>query len=370
MVQFTTGASAYVDFTDLDLSLLLDGDIASRSSSRLVVDVDVGDHVTFTGFGFTYDSFGDPVGGTITGISETIFGQTLFQITGMNTQVGQFVDWVVRGADFEAIDTILAGNDSITGGASDDILIGFAGHDNLSGGLGADTLVGGDGNDHIWGDNLTSPNPNDGDDVILGGAGSDYVQGNAGNDAIDGEDGSDRLVGGKGNDLLLGSNGNDTINGNLGADHIDGGADNDSLRGGQGNDELFGGNGNDILSGDLGTDTLTGGNGSDLFVVSGQGSMVSAGPDRIADFVDGADRISVGYTPAIVLTGAVQSSLTAAAAAAQQLFDARGGNGEVAALAVGSDTYLFYSSNGGASADSAVLVANVGSSVFTIADFG
>ena len=59
----------------------------------------------------------------------------------------------------------------------------------------------------------------------------------------------------------------------------------------------------------------------------------------------------------------------AAATAAQQLFDAREGNGEIAVLGVGTDTYVFYSSNGGATADSAILVANVGSSAFNAADF-
>lgn len=259
------------------------------------------------------------------------------------------------------------GNDYLLGDDGSDSLGGDDGHDNLFGGAGTDTLEGGAGNDHLYGQSASGGS--DGADSLSGGGGSDYLQGNAANDTLDGGDGSDRIQGGRDDDLIRGSGGNDTANGNLGNDTIDGGDGNDSLRGGQGNDLVVGGIGNDLLSGDLGTDTLTGGAGSDIFMVSGQASTVVAGPDRITDFVDGTDRISVGYTPAIVLTGAARSSLMAAATAAQQLFDAREGNGEIAVLGVGTDTYVFYSSNGGATADSAILVANVGSSAFNAADF-
>lgn len=259
------------------------------------------------------------------------------------------------------------GNDTLTGSTGNDTLAGGTGHDNLFGLEGADTLTGGDGNDHLYGQSASGGD--DSADSLNGGGGGDYLQGNAGNDTLDGGDGSDRIQGGRDNDTIQGGEGSDTVNGNLGNDTIDGGIGNDSLRGGQGNDSILGGTGNDILSGDLGTDTLTGGTGSDLFQFGGQASLV-ASPDRISDLTDGSDRLSVGYTPLAVLTGAAQSSLSAAATLAQQLFDGAVGNQEVAAIGVGADSYLFYSSNGGATADSAVLLAGVSASAITLADFG
>jgi len=367
MVNFVTGPNAVVDFTQLDLTTLLDGDITSRSSTRLVLDLGGGELETFTGLGFTYDSFGDPAGGTITGIKETEGGQTVVEITGMSTPVAQFVDWVLRGANYEALDTILAGNDNISGASFDDYLLGFDGHDNLFGGGGSDTLEGGGGNDHLFGQSASGGA--DGADEIYGGGGSDYIQGNAGNDSLDGGGGSDRIQGGKDDDSIRGGNDNDTVNGNLGNDSIDGQQGNDSLRGGQGNDSINGGVGNDVLSGDLGTDTLTGGADADIFSFLGQGSTIAGGPDRITDFADGTDHISVGYSPAAVLEGASQASLSAASTAAQQLFDGHAGTAEVAVVQVGSDTYLFYSSNGGATADSAVQILNISSSAFTAQDY-
>jgi len=94
-----------------------------------------------------------------------------------------------------------------------------------------------------------------------------------------------------------------------------------------------------------------------------------ASPDKITDFTDATDRISVGYAVSAVLTGAAQSSASAAATLAQQLFDGNAGNHEVAAISVGVDIYLFFSNNGGSAADSAVIVNGVNASAFSLADF-
>jgi hypothetical protein len=45
-------------------------------------------------------------------------------------------------------------------------------------------------------------------------------------------------------------------------------------------------------------------------------SSTSAAPDRIVDFTDGSDLISLGFLPTAVLTGAVQSGAAAAATVA------------------------------------------------------
>ncbi len=267
------------------------------------------------------------------------------------------------------IDLISAnnGDDTIDGGQGDDQISGDAGHDVLNGGDNADSLTGGNGNDHIYGQSANG-GP-DGADTIDAGAGSDYLQGNAGNDSLDGGSGSDRINGGASDDSIVGSAGNDSINGNLGNDSIDGGDDNDSMRGGQGNDTIAGGNGNDLLLGDLGSDRLTGGAGADIFTFSGQGSLATA-PDSITDFTAGTDRLALGFTPAALLTGTTQTTLAAAQTAAQQLADGHAGTREVAIFAVGSDSYVFYSSSGGATLDSAVLLAGISSSALALSDFG
>ncbi len=365
MVDVVAGTNIALRLSALDIANLIDGTFTTQTSTTAVVDIGDGYIETFTGTGFTY-SGGTPNGGTINSISEKLNGVTTFSVTGLNQSVTQFVQWAQTGANILAFSTMLAGNDNLTGNTLNDYLEGFAGHDNLFGGAGADTLGGGFGNDHLYGQSANGGQ--DGADSIYGDEGSDYLQGNAGNDMLDGGDGSDRINGGANDDLIFGKAGNDTANGNLGNDTIDGGSGNDSLRGGQGNDSVAGDAGNDILSGDLGSDMLMGGSGADIFVFSGQGSLTNAA-DRITDYVDGTDRIAVGYAPANVLTAASQSSLSAAATAAQALFDGNAGNGEVAAITVGSDSYIFYSSNGGATADSAILVVGVTSGSLGLSDF-
>ena len=260
-----------------------------------------------------------------------------------------------------------AGDDDIYGNAAANRLESGDGHDIVMGYEGGDTILGGGGNDHLYGRAPTGGE--DGADSISGGDGSDYLQGNAGNDSLDGGTGSDRINGGNNDDNLSGGTGHDTMNGNIGADTLNGGDGNDSLRGGQGGDSINGGAGNDILSGDLGADLLSGGEGIDVFLFAAGGSL-SAAPDRILDFSDGTDRLSLGFAPVAVLTGANQSTAGAAESSAQQLFNGRAGNGEVAALMVGGDTYLFYAGNGGATIDSAILISGVDAQLFSIADFG
>lgn len=367
MAQLTVGNFAF-SMDDLDLQILFEGDVVTQNSTTLAIDVGEGQVERFTGAGFVYNFLGEPVAGTITGFQETLGGQTTFQVTGVNVSAVQFYNLAAEDDGAGVFDQFLGGDDNITGGPFGDLMSGFGGHDNIFGGSGADSLLGGEGNDHIYGQSASGGA--DSADVILGQGGSDYIQGNAGNDTIDGGEGSDRINGGANDDLIVGGAGNDTINGNLGNDSIAGQDGNDSLRGGQGNDSLQGNDGDDVLLGDLGVDTLTGGGGSDLFIFSGNAALfANASADMITDFQDGVDRIAVGYAPAAVLTGAVQASFSTAAAAAQQLFDANPGNSEVAALKVGSDTYLFYSSNAGVSANSAVQLTGTDPLSLTSADF-
>jgi Ca2+-binding RTX toxin-like protein len=263
------------------------------------------------------------------------------------------------------------GNDTLEGGVGADVLDGGFGHDNIVGGEGSDGISGDEGNDHLFGQSANGGI--DGADRIFGESGSDYIQGNAGNDSLYGGSGSDRINGGADDDQIFGGfdDGNDTVNGNRGADSILGEGGNDSLRGGQGDDSIDGGEGEDVIAGDLGVDRLTGGSGVDIFRFEGGAALFAgAAADVVTDFQDGIDRLQVGYVVRSVLTGSAQTTFADAAAQAQLLFNNHAGNGEVAAIQVGSHSYLFYSSSNGPNADSAIELQNISAGAISASDFG
>jgi Ca2+-binding RTX toxin-like protein len=164
-------------------------------------------------------------------------------------------------------------SDSSAGGNYADPATGLvlAGSNSLIGGAGGDTVTGTDSANYLRGAG--------GADVITGGSGFDDANGNTGDDTIHGGGGADWVLGGQGNDLLYGDDGNDVVYGNLGDDALDGGAGGDTVRGGQGDDVLNGAAGNDWLAGDHGNNTITGGAGADTFHV-----IAASGSDRVTDF--------------------------------------------------------------------------------------
>lgn len=368
MAQLRGGNDTAIRMDQIEVGDLFDGTITAQSSTSLTVDLGDGyiDSLSGTGFAFTGD--GVPTAGTIHSIKQTINGSTSFDINGLQTSATTFYATAASADTGAAYTLLFSGHDNMHGTPLDDFLRGFGGNDNVFGGGGADTLYGGAGNDHVFG--FSGSGGDDGADLLFGDEGNDYLQGNAGADSIDGGDGSDRINGGADGDVILGAAGNDSINGNRGGDDIDGGAGNDLLRGGQGDDLVAGGEGSDTIAGDLGADTLEGGAGIDFFIFA-PASALHAGSraDMISDFEDGVDHIQIGFAPAAVLTGAAQADFNAAAITAQQLFDANAGSGEVAALMVGSDTYLFYSGDNGGAANSAILLTGVDASLIGTADF-
>ena len=223
------------------------------------------------------------------------------------------------------------GNDSLYGGAKDDVLITHDGSDRLDGRNGNDTLTSGSGDDTLYSGNH--------EDLLDSGAGNDLLVSGNGNDTLTSDEGDDTLTGGMGDDTIDGGNGIDTVvesgnsnftltdtsligngtdvlsnieiakltggvdNNRLNANSatmiavtLDGAGGNNTLYGGakddllithDGNDRLFGRNGNDtltsgegddylsganhddVLTGDMGDDTIDGGNGIDTVVESG-----------------------------------------------------------------------------------------------------
>lgn len=279
-----------------------------------------------------------------------------------------------------------AGNDTLDGGDGDDIIHGLSGSMNSAGKLietdvylgggGADTIYGGVGNDHIYGYEVAKSVGNvDGADLLYGGAGNDIVYGDAGADTIDGGDGNDSMYGGDGDDSLTGGAGNDYMAGDSGNDVMIGGAGSDVLHGIGGDDQLSGGDGNDTLYGDAGHDLVTGGAGNDtfsfsvghsLFTISGSAAYVT---DEVVDFTIGADKISVGFHLVELLQGSA-ATVAAAAAWATQTLQAHAGAADVAAVSVGSDTYLFYDDGGtGGTLDSAVKIDHIAATDLSLASF-
>jgi len=363
--------------------------------------------VGIAGSEYVSTAIGDNAANTIAGDTHTVLGGFIFYGNGGDDTLygGDGGDHLYGGDGNDSLHGYAAndlvsggtGDDTIDGGPGNNILDGGDGNDYIHGGAtynfrisGSDTITGGDGNDHIWGNSQVSQQGDtDGADSIDAGAGVDYVNGNAGADTIHGGDGSDRLYGGADSDMIFGEAGDDHLQGNKGSDTLDGGDGRDRLFGGKESDLLYGGNGDDTLSGDLGADTLYGGAGYDMLI---GGTDPTGGPagdvfafapndagftttgadagraDVVTDFQDGLDKFSLGFTPAAILAGTA-SSFTEAATTGQQLIDGHGGNHEVAAVQVGSDTYLFFSATGAGSADSAVRLFNVVAAAIDGADF-
>jgi Ca2+-binding RTX toxin-like protein len=126
-------------------------------------------------------------------------------------------------------DTDEPGADRIVGGAGNEARIcGGDGNDFIDAGDGADAVVFGNaGNDIMYGDTPGGTSP-----------GNDTMDGGAGNDLLFGLDGDDSLTGGAGADRLIGGIGDDTLTGDAGSDILEGGPGNDNNQTGGASDGI------------------------------------------------------------------------------------------------------------------------------------
>jgi serralysin len=150
MLNANIGQYAYLTLTTRT-DTLAHGDESKLGDPRYVVD--------FYGSAFTYDTVGNPTGGTINRIVESHNGQVYFDVSNFAVSVPQFLGWVQTSNTAAAFATILSGNDVISGNSLQDIVSGFAGND-----------------------------------AIYGNGGNDYLEGNLGNDTLDGGSGFDTAV--------------------------------------------------------------------------------------------------------------------------------------------------------------------------------
>ncbi|MET4701688.1 Ca2+-binding RTX toxin-like protein, partial [Constrictibacter sp. MBR-5] len=193
-----------------------------------------------------------------------------------------------------------AGNDTLIGGFSDDLLAGGAGGDALIGGAGNDTADYSGETEVVYVrlyDGVTDYNGQfagargdtlSGIENLIGGSAGDYLLGDAGANRLAGGLGGDYLDGRAGDDVLLGGVGRDRLIGGAGNDRLYGVEGDDVLIGSTGDDSLYGYSGNDVLEGGLGKDRLAGGAGADNYVFGSAGETpFSAGRDVVADWNTG-----------------------------------------------------------------------------------
>jgi Ca2+-binding RTX toxin-like protein len=260
-------------------------DVVDGGTGNDTIDGGAGDDTMTGGTGndtFVVDSQADVVIENAGGGTDTVRTTLANYITPENVENMTFIGTGAFNGTGNAL------NNTIIGGAGDDILDGGAGVDNLEGGAGADTYY-----VDVATDRITDTA---GIDTALSRGATFSLQSQA--TAVE----NLVFIGtgaftGTGNTLanrIVGGDAGDTINGNGG---------NDTLEGGLGNDRLDGGTGNDTLIGGAGSDTLIGGSGSDVFVLG-----PSSGLDRIEGFSGTQDRIDLtlfGITAATFATSVV-----------------------------------------------------------------
>ena len=173
-------------------------DFVDTGTTALRVYDSAADSLTFGGVGFAYVFAGAQLAGVTAGrvhsITWKVDGDTVLSLTGLDIPAAQFADHLISGESADAVNQLLAGDDTIIAGSGRDVLLGGGGRDRIE--------------------------ARGGDDRVYGDAGGDTLLGQAGGDKLVGGGGRDRLFGGGGNDALAGGLGHDTLTGGAGADQF------------------------------------------------------------------------------------------------------------------------------------------------------
>lgn len=130
---------------DLSDSTTWYGTAITANSTTLVV-TDGYRYAYYTGYGFQYSGT-EVVGGTLTGFSQSAGGVTHLRVTDFSISAAEADRYISANQTYLLYPRVLAGNDTITGSAYADRLLGFSGNDVLRGNGGRDTLDGGTGTD-------------------------------------------------------------------------------------------------------------------------------------------------------------------------------------------------------------------------------
>src|SRR5678815_2397071 len=105
-------------------------------------------YIRIQGTGFSYNSAGTPLSGTINTLTfYDAFGTLFSTVTGVGQPLTTLWNYFVANNWLGFAQLVASGNDAITGGSSDDYLYGWNGNDNINGGSGNDVVDGGAGAD-------------------------------------------------------------------------------------------------------------------------------------------------------------------------------------------------------------------------------
>lgn len=227
-----------------------------------------------------------------------------------------------------------------------------------------------------------------GNDALVGGSANEHLVGGTGNDFLNGIGGNDRLEGGTGNDWFVIAEGIDTVVelADQGADvvhswvsyslpdnvenltlrwdrAIDGTGNgiNNRIEGNDSSNTLNGLGGYDLLKGRGGADQLIGGAGGDVFDFDRLSDSRGSNIDRIADFTQGQDQISLASIDADSAASGNQAFAFIGGAAFN------GKAGELRYAAGPSETNIFVDVNGDKIADMQIQLA--GNHALTHSDF-
>ncbi len=310
--SWTNGTLTKITYSTSNLSFELIGTIPINSygtansftASKISYTYTSGGHTVTETFEGSLTFNNDSISGTVKSAFFSIDGQYV-KLSGLNLSFS-FFDTNIS-ADY-LFNTVLAGNDTITGTVANQFLYGYAGNDSLISGGVATTMSGGTGNDTYTVDDVSdvvTEAENEGIDTVL--SSISYTLGaNVENLTLTGT----AHLAGTGNELK------NTIIGNSGNNAIDGGGDIDILKGGKGNDTYT----VDIVqsgSGDTATaimqDTVTEllGEGTDTIVLRGTVSgLTNATALLVGANIENLDASATGSTLLNITGNALNNTLT------------------------------------------------------------
>lgn len=195
--KISVNGSYGLDIRTLDFSQIYYAYSYTRSGSIFSANYSSGSADEFRGSGFKYNSYGEPVGGTVTSYAAVRYGVKVFSVDGISVSATSIVNAAKTYStsdDLSLIAKALAGSDSFYGGSGADYIKLYGGNDILSGKGGNDKLYGGAGND-----------------LLYGGAGHDYLTGGGGSDTFSFRSISDSTLSSAGRDTIYDFSSQDKI---------------------------------------------------------------------------------------------------------------------------------------------------------------
>ena len=238
------------------------------------------------------------------------------RIDGVGGNPAPFGDMPLTIGSLSSTSPSLGGDDAISGGAADDLVVG---------GVGNDTISAGDGRNLVIGDNGTlsfaaaDPYPDTLDlaqttDPAFGGA--DRITTGAGDDAIFGGVGSDAIDAGGGDNAVYGDDGAASFYARV-LVRVDSLDDGDVAAASGGDDVIVTGPGRDVIVGGFGDDGIAAGDGQNVVLGDSGAFIFNAATGRLvsaastAPSFGGNDHITAGLDRDVIVGGDGRDTITA-----------------------------------------------------------